>query len=133
VQPPPALTSSLSGEYRIGGTLTINYRNNLVNGQIRAVPILRFDIPNLASAPGPFLYLSKRPYSETRRGRLTSDEIFIPIDSVDEGSFSVQGTFEQVLDEIGNVQDLSDYQNGSWVVWCRPFSVWIGGGAIETL
>jgi hypothetical protein len=128
---PPALTASLSGEYRIGGTLMINYRNDLVNGQIQSVPILEFDIFRLASAPGPYLYLSKRPYSETRRGRLTDDEIFIPIDSVDGGSFSVQGTFEQVLDEIGNVYDLSDYQNGSWVVWCRPFSVWIGGGPIE--
>jgi hypothetical protein len=121
----------LSGEYQIGGTLTIDYRNDLVNGQVQSVPILEFDIPRLASAPGPFLYLSKRPYSETRRGRLTNDEIFIPIDSADGGSFSVQGNFEQVLDEIGNVQDLSDYQNGSWVVWCRPFSVWIGGGPIE--
>jgi hypothetical protein len=128
---PPALTASLSGEYQIGGTLTIDYRNDLVNGQVQSVPILEFDIPRLASAPGPFLYLSKRPYSETRRGRLTNDEIFIPIDSADGGSFSVQGNFEQVLDEIGNVQDLSDYQNGSWVVWCRPFSVWIGGGPIE--
>jgi hypothetical protein len=62
---------------------------------------------------------------------LTNDDIFIPIDSVGGGSFSVQGKFEQVLDEIANVYDLSDYQNGSWVVWCRPFSVWLGGGAIE--
>ena len=128
---PPALTASLSGEYRIGGTLTIDYRNDLVNGQIQSVPILEFNIPRLASAPGPYLYLSKRPYSQTRQGRLTNDEIFIPIDSVGGGSFSVQGNFEQVLDEIGNVYDLRDYQNGSWVVWCRPFSVWIGGGPIE--
>jgi hypothetical protein len=128
---PPALTASLSGEYRIGGTLTIDYRNDLINGQIQSVPILKFDIPRLASAPGPYLYLSKRPYSETRRGGLSSDDIFIPIDSGEGGSFSVQGTFEQVLDEIGNVYDLSDYQNGSWVVWCRPFRVWIGGGRIE--
>ena len=130
---PPALIASLSGEYGLAGTLKIDYRNDLVNGQIQSVPILEVDLyPRFGRAPGPYLYLSKRPYGETRHGRLTNDEIFIPIDSAaDGGSFSVNGNFEQVLDEIGDVYDLGDYQNGSWVVWCRPFSVWIGGGPIE--
>jgi len=126
------LTASLSGSYRIGGTITIDYNQQFQNGAVVSVPVLQFDIPRLSSAPGPHLYLSKRPYSQTRRGNLSSDDIYIPMDEVAGGEFAVSGRFDQFLDEIGNVEDLNDYVNGSWIVWCRPFGVWIGGGPITT-
>lgn len=91
---------------------------------------LKFDIPE-ASAPDPYLYLSKRPYSETKEGSLTSADIYIPIDEIGDGSFTAEGRYEQALDEISNVQDLNDYTNGSWIIWCRPFGVWLGGGPIS--
>lgn len=94
---------------------------------------LRFDIPNLSNAPGPYLYLSKRPFSETRNGGLSDEDIFVPIDSGSEGQFNVKGRFDQFLDEIASVQDLQEYANGSWIVWCRPFGVWIGGGDISAV
>jgi hypothetical protein len=127
---PPILISSLEGEYDISGTITINYITNFVGGQVVNVPRMQFDIPQAAGAPGPFLYLSKRPYSETKNGRLTSSDIYIPIDEIGDGSFTVEGRYDQVLDEVDDVQDLQDYTNGSWIVWCEPFSVWLGGGPI---
>jgi len=128
---PPELTSSLSGSYGISGTIKIDYVQRFVNGEVIDQPRLRFDIPKLSSAPGPYLYLSKRPYSETRRGGLESQDIYVPIDETG-GEFAVVGEFDQYLDEI-DVQDLEDFTNGSWIVWCRPFSVWIGGGSISAI
>jgi len=128
---PPELTSSLSGSYGISGTIKIDYVQRFVNGEVIYQPRLRFDIPKLSSAPGPYLYLSKRPYSETRRGGLESQDIYVPIDETG-GEFAVVGEFDQYLDEI-DVQDLEDFTNGSWIVWCRPFSVWIGGGSISAI
>lgn len=95
------------------------------------MPRLRFDVPELSDAPGPYLYISKRPYSETQGGKLEDTDIYIPIDSGSDGQFNVKGRFDQFLDEISSVQDIEDYANGSWIVWCRPFGVWIGGGAIS--
>jgi hypothetical protein len=129
---PPILISSLEGEasYNIAGTITINYITNFVAGKVVDVPRMQFDIPEAARAPGPFLYLSKRPYSETKNGRLTSSDIAISIDEIGDGSFTVEGRYDQVLDEVDDVQDLQDYTNGSWIVWCEPFDVWLGGGPI---
>ena len=128
---PPELTSSLSGSYGISGTIKIDYVQRFVNGEVIDQPRLRFDIPKLSSAPGPYLYLSKRPYSETRRGGLESQDVYVPIDETG-GEFAVVGEFDQYLDEI-DVQDIEDFTNGSWIVWCRPFSVWIGGGSISAI
>jgi len=129
---PPVLESSLSGDYGTQGTIRIEYSNEFVDGEIKPVPLLKFDLPNAVSAPGPFLYLSKRPLSESRGSDIASDDIFIPLDeSASSGSsFNVKGKFEQVLDEVA-VADIGDYANGSWVVWCRPFGVYIGGGSIS--
>jgi hypothetical protein len=129
---PPILRSDLSGSYNIDGTITIDYVQGFQNGEVVDLPRLQFDIPNLSDAPGPYLYLSKRSYSETRGGDLKDEDVYIPIDTGNEGGFNVKGRFDQFLDEIENVQDLEDYANGSWIVWCRPFQVWIGGGAIST-
>jgi len=130
-QLPQALEAELSGSYNIGGTISIDYVQEFRDGQVVDVPRLRFNIPALADAPGPYLYLSKRSYSDTRRGDLGSDDIFVPIDGGTDGQFNVNGRFDQLFDEIENVQDLAEYTNGSWIVWCRPFGVWIGGGAIS--
>jgi len=128
---PPILTAELSGSYRIDGTITIDYVQGFENGKVVNRPRLQFDIPNLSDAPGPYLYLSKRSFSETEGEDLEDDDILIPIDSGEDGQFNVRGRFDQFLDEIENVQDLEDYTDGSWIVWCGPFGVWIGGGEIS--
>jgi len=132
VSRPPVLESSLSGNYGTQGTIRIEYANEFVDGEIKLVPRLRFDLPNTVSAPGPFLYISKRPFSESRGSDIASDDIFIPLDesASSGGSFNVKGKFEQVLNEVA-LEDIADYANGSWVVWCRPFGVYIGGGSIS--
>mmetsp|Transcript_14226 Transcript_14226/g.35698 ORF Transcript_14226/g.35698 Transcript_14226/m.35698 type:complete len:491 (-) Transcript_14226:85-1557(-) len=121
------LTSELSGSYGIGGTVTMDYVQGFENGKVVDLPRLQFDIPNLSDAPGPYLYLSKRSYSETRRGNLDPQDVLISIDGGDDGQFNVRGRFDQFLTQV---QDLKEYTNGSWIVWCRPFGVWIGGGEI---
>lgn len=128
---PPVLTSALSGSYNIDGTITIDYVQSFQNGAVIDVPRLRFDVPDLSNAPGPYLYLSKRPFSETRDGNLEEQDIHVPIDSGSDGQFNVKGRFDQFLDEIEKIEDLQNFSNGSWIVWCRPFGVWIGGGAIS--
>ncbi len=128
---PPILTAQVSGSYNIDAMITIDYVQGFENGQVVNRPRLQCDIPNLSNAPGPYLYLSKRPYSETRRRDLEDEDILIRIDSGNNGQFNVKGRFEQYLDELGSVHDLEDYTNGSWIVWCRPFGVWIGGGSIS--
>lgn len=128
---PPILTAQVSGSYNINAMITIDYVQGFENGQVVNRPRLQFDIPNLSNAPGPYLYLSKRPYSETRRRNLEDDDILISIDSGENGQFNVRGRFDQFLDELHSVDDLEDYTNGSWIVWCRPFGVWIGGGSIS--
>merc|ERR1712232_496096 len=116
----------------MGGTIRIEYANEFVDGEIKLVPRLKFDLPNTVSAPGPFLYIIKRPFSESQGSDIASDDIFIPLDESTSsgGSFNVKGKFEQVLDEVA-LEDIADYANGSWVVWCRPFGVYIGGGSIS--
>jgi hypothetical protein len=126
---PPILESTLTGSYGTQGTIRIDYSNEFVNGEVKAVPRLNFDLPNTVSAPGPYLYLSKRPFSETRGRRLDAEDIYIPLDQSG-GSFNVAGTFDQLLDEVP-LEDIKEYANGSWVVWCRPFGVYIGGGSIS--
>jgi len=130
-QLPPILFSEITGDYNIGGTITIDYISNFVDGIVVSQARMRFNLPKVASAPGPFLYLSKRPYSETRGKKLDRSDIPIPIDESQGGSFTVEGNYDQALDEISNIQNLSEYANGSWIVWCEPFGVWIGGGPIS--
>ena len=119
-----------SGSYNIGGSITIDTVMDLKGGEIVDVARLRFDVQPV-SAPGPYLYLSKRPFSETRDANLNEEDVWIPIEGVENGSFTKGGMFEQILDEIGNVQDLKEYEGGSFIIWCRPFGVWLGGGTIE--
>jgi len=129
---PPILFSNLDSEdYNIDGTITVDYVSDFVNGNVVTRARMRFDIPEAARAPGPFLYLSKRPYSQSRGRRLDSSDIPIPMDQTGGGSFTIEGVYDQILDEIGNVQNLSEYTNGSWIVWCEPFSIWLGGGPIS--
>jgi len=118
---PPNLVSNLeSQQYNVDGTITMDYVMRFQNSEIVTVPRLRFNIPEVIRAPGPFLYLSKRPFSETsRRGSELNeeDDIAILIDEVSGGGFTVEGMFDQILDEIDNIQDLNEYINGSWIVW----------------
>jgi len=128
---PEVLVSSLQGDsYGIEGTITIDYVMDLEGGEIVDKARLRFDVAAV-SAPGPFLYLSKRSFSETKGGRLDDFDIGIDIEGVDNGSFTMDGRFEQILDEIEDVQELSEYEGGSFIIWCRPFGVYLGGGPIE--
>jgi len=127
--PPTVLTSTLDGAYSIAGTITIDSVAGFENGKAVNLPRMMFDIPNKINAPGPFLYLSKRPYSETRDSAVTAEDLSIPIDEGTNGYFNVQGTFDQFLDELSG--DLNDYANGSWIVWCEPFGVYLGGGPIS--
>lgn len=130
--PVAALVGNLEGDsYNIAGTITIDSVAGIEGGQAVSIARLQFDV-NAVSAPGPYLYLSKRPFSETRDGRLVAEDIEIEIDGVENGSFTKGGVFEQVFDEIDDVQDLREYEGGSFIVWCRPFGVWLGGGPIQT-
>lgn len=130
---PPILVSSLDGEYGITGTITIKYRNGLGDdGQVRTIAVMTFDIPSAPEgAPLPILYLSPRPFSETENGSLEATDILVPMDGAEKGSFTLQGTFEQELDEIDDASILNDFTNGSWIVWCEPFAVYLGGGPIQ--
>jgi len=125
------LVGNLEGDsYNIDGTITIDSVAGIEGGKVVNIARLQFDV-NAVSAPGPYLYLSKRPYSETRDGRLVAEDIEIAIEGVENGSFTKGGVFEQVFDEIDDVQDLREYEGGSFIVWCRPFGVWLGGGPIQ--
>lgn len=129
---PKVLVGTLEGEdYDVDGTITIDYVTGLKGGQVINLARLRFDVAAVRGAPGPYLYLSKRPFSETEKGDLIEEDIGIEIDEVNNGAFTMDGMFEQLLDEIGDVQDLRDYEGGSFIIWCRPFGVWLGGGPIE--
>ena len=105
-------------------------RTDFVNGQIVQIPVLSFQNIEVPSAPGPFLYLT------TRSGvpnNLRSDDLRIPISSVNDGSFTVEGSFQQdfvATDNSGQTIDLTAYANGSWIVWCDPFGILLGGGTI---
>merc|ERR1711933_128752 len=112
--PPLVLTSEIDGQYQIAGSIVIDTVPGFENGGVVQRPRLFLDIPNLVDAPGPYLYLSKRPYSETKGGNLDDEDIFIPIDSAADGKFNVNGRFDQFLDEINDVSDLNEYANGSW-------------------
>ena len=127
------MTSNLEGSYHNGATITIDSVAGFENGQTINQARLKFDVPSVGAAPGPYLYLSKRPYSETKRGSLDPEfDVFIPIDNGTDEQFNVEGKYDQLLDEIDvSSQDLNEYVNGSWIVWCRPFEVWIGGGPIS--
>lgn len=131
VVPPTVLVGSLEGDdYDIEGTITIDTVMDLKGGEIADVARLRFNVAAVR-APGPYLYLSKRPFSETEEGNLVEEDIEIEIKGVDNGSFTMDGMFEQILDEIGDAKDLKEYEGGSFIIWCRPFGVWLGGGPIE--
>lgn len=129
---PTVLVADLEGRssYNIDGSITIDTVRGFEGGQVVEIPRLQFDV-DAASAPAPYLYLSKRPYSETRRGDLDDDDILIEIDGIRDGTFTKGGIFEQVLDEIGSAQDLSEYDGGSFIIWCRPFEIYLGGGPIK--
>ena len=127
---PDVLVSTLEGDdYDIGGTITIDYVTTLEGGEAVDLARLRFDVAAV-SAPGPYLYLSKRPFLETEGGNLVDTDIAIDIDGVLNGAFTMEGRFEQILDEIENVRDLREYDGGSFIIWCRPFGIWLGGGPI---
>ena len=127
------LTSNLQGtsSYPISGTISLEFRSDFVNGEIQSVPTLRFDNIMPPSAPGPVLYLSPRSLEESRGSSPTTNDLLIPIDEAGDGSFTVSGTFFQDLDEVGDDVSISDFENGSWIVWCDPFSVYLGGGQIR--
>ena len=136
--PPPqptVLVSNLEGRSRSynidGSTITIDTVRGFEGGQVVNVPRLQFNV-NMASAPAPYLYLSKRSFAETQRvDRLDAEDILIEIDGIRDGTFTKGGSFEQLLDEVDSSQDLSEFDGGSFIVWCRPFEIYLGGGPIQ--
>ena len=121
------LVSQLAGVsgYRVGGTITVSTRTDFVGGQIVQVPVLLFSNIQVPRAPGPFLYLTRRAGVPRN---LQNDDLRIPINAVADGSFTVEGSFEQ--DFTADV-DLNEFANGSWIVWCDPFGILLGGGSIS--
>ena len=131
----PLLTSELQGgSYSISGTVSVEYRTDFVDGDFKSVPTLKFDNIAPPSAPGPFLYLTRRSLEESRgTGPIENEDLYIPIDEASDGSFTVRGTFFQDLDELMDVETIDEFRNGSWIVWCGPFSVYLGGGQINVV
>lgn len=86
-----------------------------------STPSLTFQNIESPSAPDAILYLSKDT------GRDVNGAITIWIEGTNGRRFAKNGNFVQDLeDDI----DLEEYKNGSFVVWCRRFSVYLGGGNI---
>lgn len=124
--PPPTLFSQLTGRgYRVGGSITVEYRTDFVDGMVVHIPVLRFQDILAPTAPGPFLYLTRRPNNPRS---LAQEDIRVPIQGAVDGSFTVEGSFTQ--DFTFDV-DLAEFTNGSWIVWCDPFRVHLGGGTIS--
>mmetsp|Transcript_24276 Transcript_24276/g.28596 ORF Transcript_24276/g.28596 Transcript_24276/m.28596 type:complete len:370 (+) Transcript_24276:137-1246(+) len=127
--PPPGIVSlstqlSGSGSYTIKGTITLEIVLRLVNGEIVETPSFMFQNIESPSAPDAFLYLSKDT------GKDVNGAITISIDGASNGRLARNGNFVQDLDEEIN---LEDYKNGSFVVWCKRFGVYLGGGEITAL
>ena len=126
----PILVSELEGSsYSVGGTITIQYRMDVdsSSGNVVQVPFMVFENIQAPSAPGPFLWMTRR--ANERHGSILPEDIYIPIEGASDGtSFTLEGDFAQDFPEP-NV-DLSEFANGSFIVWCEPFSVWLGGGPI---
>jgi hypothetical protein len=128
---PIILFSELGGGgYNVGGTITLQYRADIDNnGNVINVPFLLFDNINPVSAPGPFLWMTRR--ANTQHSQILEDDIYIAIDGTQDGSFTKGGTY--ALDFPEPNVDFSEFVGGSYIVWCEPFSVWIGGGEIVEL
>jgi hypothetical protein len=131
----PVLVSALeSDDYNIAGSITVDYAvsTEVIEGDSFTFPILRFNIFETVVDPEPYLYLSNRPYSETRKGWLSPDDILVHIDTSDDGSFTATGTFDQPFHEITDFRNLDDYADGSWLIWSLPLNIWLGGGSIAS-
>ena len=128
---PIILFSQLGGGgYNVGGTITLQYRTDIDNnGNVINVPFLLFENINPVSAPGPFLWMTRR--ANTRHSQILDNDIYIAIDGTQDGSFTKGGTY--ALDFPEPNVDFSEFVGGSYIVWCEPFSVWIGGGEIVEL
>merc|ERR1712071_94821 len=86
---------------------------------------LKFIDINPPNAPGAMIYLSPKA-----GGKKINDAGVVPIEieqAKKNGWYTVSGTFEQEApvgyDENANYQEI--------IVWCEPFGIYLGGGAIE--
>jgi len=109
-----------AGSHTVGGTITVDNRVNIVDGVLIETSFLVFQDIRVPSAPGPFLYLSND-------GSWESDDMFIPIEGTTDSAFTQRGDFTQDLDRTIN---LSNFIEGSLIVWCRPFGILLGSGKI---
>lgn len=124
---PVVLFSTLSGGYGVGGSITLQYRRDICNdGNVANVPFLLFSNIAAPSAPGPFLWITRRPNQRFRQ--IAQNDVYIPFDDTQDGSFTKSGTY--ILDFPDPDVAASEFIGGCFVVWCEPFSVYIGGGEI---
>jgi len=125
------LFSELSGGgYGVAGTITLQYRTDLDdNGNVVNVPFLLFENINAPSAPGPFLWMTRR--ANDRHRQILDEDVYIAFEDRPDGSFTKGGTY--AVDFPQPEVDFSEFVGGSFIVWCEPFSVWIGGGDIVEL
>mmetsp|Transcript_9850 Transcript_9850/g.11812 ORF Transcript_9850/g.11812 Transcript_9850/m.11812 type:complete len:312 (-) Transcript_9850:25-960(-) len=123
------LTAQLGGSYSIGGSITMMNVKTLSGEDLIEETVLVFKGITISGAPGPFLYLSKdRTFS-------SSSDLEVPIDggatrNGKPGFYTKLGDFTQV---ISPALDLTEYENGRWIVWCLPFTVVLGGGNLQSM
>lgn len=119
------LISQLSGApgYDIGGKITVSKSRVLQNNEkVVEKTSLLFENIEVPSAPDAFLYLS------INDDRSVDGDNLIPIDDAGRGRFVKTGTFVQKLDDD---IDINQFTNGSFIVWCERFSIFLGGGEFK--
>jgi len=120
------LISQLSGSpghEDVGGKITVSKSRVLQNNEkVVEKTSLFFEDIEVPSAPDAFLYLS------INDDRSVDGDNLIPIDDAGRGRFVKTGTFVQKLDDD---IDINLFTNGSFIVWCRRFGLFLGGGAFK--
>ena len=96
--------------------------------ELENVPYLFFENIEAPSAPGPVLWMTRR--ANERHTTILEEDIYIKVADSD-GSFTVEGTY--TIDFPSPGIDFKEFVNGSFIVWCEPYSVWLGGGSIVEL
>jgi len=118
-----------SSQYPTSGTINFvrRYKTDVNTGEAVPFTTLKFVDIDPPSAPGAMIYLS--PMAGGRR--INEDGVIpIEIEQADKnGWYTVSGTFEQEAPAEYNDSTANYYQE--IIIWCEPFGVYLGGGAIE--
>jgi len=128
------LRSELEGwkDYNVAGTIEIKTRSVSSGSSIADEAYLELNIKDIPRAPDARLYLSKEPLD---RGASSLDDdkvLFIEITGHDSSPLMAKkGEYFQDL-TFGREIDLNDFKNGSFIVWCKKFTVYLGGGEITS-